>query len=62
MPMTGKQMLILAEKNGWKLTRINGSHHIMWKESFAPVSIPIHGNKALKKGIEHQLLKNFGLR
>lgn len=62
MPMTGKQMLLLAEKNGWRLTRINGSHYIMWKENFNPVSIPVHGNKDLKKGMEQKLLKSLGIQ
>ncbi|WP_313540074.1 type II toxin-antitoxin system HicA family toxin [Enterococcus sp.] len=62
MPITGKQMLRFAEKNGWQLTRINGSHFIMWKEGCAPVSIPVHGNKPLKKGLTLKLLKQLGLR
>jgi len=62
MPMTGKDMLKLAIKNGWKKVRTNGSHIIMEKEGFLPVSIPIHGNRDLKKGIESSLLKDLGLR
>jgi predicted RNA binding protein YcfA (HicA-like mRNA interferase family) len=39
--MTGKEFIKLLKKEGWKLDRINGSHHIMIKEkidSFRPSS------------------------
>ena len=62
MPLTGKELLKIAEKNGWKEVRINGSHHIMEKSGFEPISIPIHGNKDLKKGMEQKLLKGLGLK
>ena len=38
--MKGKELIKLLKKEGWKLDRINGSHHIMEKEGkvvFAPV-------------------------
>lgn len=30
--VTGKKMAKLAESKGWRLARINGSHHIYVKE------------------------------
>jgi predicted RNA binding protein YcfA (HicA-like mRNA interferase family) len=40
------------------LLRINGSHHIYGKAgSVVRLSIPIHGNKALKSGLLRHLLK-----
>ncbi|WP_297076618.1 type II toxin-antitoxin system HicA family toxin [uncultured Enterococcus sp.] len=62
MPLTGKKMLKLALKNGWQEMRVAGSHHIVTKEGFLPVSIPVHGNKDLKKGIEQTLLRDLGLK
>ncbi|MGX7197931.1 type II toxin-antitoxin system HicA family toxin [Enterococcus olivae] len=62
MPLTGKSLLKLAEKNGWKKVRTAGSHNIVVKEGFQPVSIPVHGNKDLKIGIEQKLLKDLGLK
>ncbi|MHC9540667.1 MAG: type II toxin-antitoxin system HicA family toxin [Vulcanimicrobiota bacterium] len=56
--MTGKQMKKKYEDNGWELDRINGSHHIMKKGEHTE-SIPIHGNKELKKGTESKLLKRL---
>jgi len=61
MPLTGKQMLKLAKKNGWKIARIAGSHHIMIKEGFPPVAIPVH-SKDLKKGTEQSIRKDLGLK
>ena len=55
-------MLKLALKNGWQEMRVAGSHHIVTKEGFLPVSIPVHGNKDLKKGIEQTLLRDLGLK
>jgi Predicted periplasmic or secreted lipoprotein len=62
MPLSGKQILKLAKNNGWKLERISGSHHIVVKDGFPPVPIPVHGNKDLKKGIENKLKKELGLK
>lgn len=61
MPLTGKEMLKLAQKNGWRVARINGSHHIMVKDGFSPVPIPVH-NKDLKRGTEQKILKDLGLK
>ena len=62
MPMSGKEMLRKAKKSGWKLDRVDGSHHIVEKKGFKPVSIPVHGNKDLPKGLESNLLKGLGLK
>jgi len=60
MPMTGKEMLKLFVKNGWRLDHITGSHHIVIKGD-SSVSIPVH-NKDLKKGLEQRLLKLGGFK
>lgn len=60
--MTGKQVILLMKKNGWTVGRINGSHHIMMKEGFPPVSVPLHGTKDLKPGTLHAILKASGLK
>jgi predicted RNA binding protein YcfA (HicA-like mRNA interferase family) len=54
--VSGKTFAKLLEKHGWKLQRINGSHHVYTKpDNPARISVPIHGNKPLKVG----LLKHF---
>jgi predicted RNA binding protein YcfA (HicA-like mRNA interferase family) len=62
MPLTGKDILDLAIQAGWIKIRQNGSHHIVEKEGHHTVSIPVHGNKDLGKGLEYKLLKDLGLR
>lgn len=48
----------LAEQKGWILARVQGSHHIYTKAGRVErVVIPIHGNKALKIGLQRSLMK-----
>ena len=59
---SGRELARLVERNGWKLLRNNGSHHIYGRPgSVVRLSIPIHGNRALKTGLLVHLLKVAGL-
>ena len=54
----GDEFAKILERHGWKLLRINGSHHIYGKTgSIVRISIPIHGNKPLKIGLLNHLIK-----
>lgn len=55
-------MIKLLTKNGYKLIRITGSHHILYKEGEKELVVPVHGKKDLRKGLEIALLKDAGLR
>ena len=60
--VSGRAFARLAERRGWKLLRINGSHHIYGKEgSVVRLTIPIHGNTALKTGLQRHLMKLAGI-
>ena len=60
--LSGKELAKLLEQRGWERARIQGSHHIYRKAgSTVRLSVPIHGNQALKKGLLHHLLKAAGL-
>ncbi len=59
--MTGKKLIKLLIINGWKLDRINGSHHIMIKYD-KTISIPVHGNSDLPIGLLNKLLKQGEIR
>jgi predicted RNA binding protein YcfA (HicA-like mRNA interferase family) len=50
----------LKEK-GWRLDRIEGSHHIMVKGS-RTLSVPVHGSRDLGKGLLNALMKQGGLK
>ena len=53
-----KRMSKLAIKVGWKLARIQGSHHVFVKDGrMERVVIPVHGNKSLKIGLQRALMK-----
>ncbi len=54
MPISGKEMLKLFQKAGWKILRTKGSHVIIGKNDERE-TIPMH--KELKKGLESYLLK-----
>jgi len=55
--LTGKEFSKLLEKKGWILARINGSHHIYIKSgTIYRISLPIHGNKPLKIGLQRHLM------
>lgn len=56
MPMSGKKMLKLYEKNGWQVLRQKGSHVNLGKGTQRE-TIPMH--KELAKGMEHKLLKRL---
>ncbi len=62
-PVSGKAFAKLLEAKGWKLARVNGSHHIYGRPgSNVRLSIPVHGNSPLKKGLLPHLLKQAGLK
>ncbi|WP_084222591.1 type II toxin-antitoxin system HicA family toxin [Thioalkalivibrio paradoxus] len=57
-PVSGKSFCKVLETKGWKLRRINGSHHIYGKAGeSARVSVPVHGNALLKIGLQRHLMK-----
>jgi len=57
--MTGKDAIKRLEQEGWRLSRIKGSHHIMVKGGLEN-TIPVHGNKDLKKGLFYKIAKKAG--
>ena len=56
--ISGKRLCRLLEANDWQLKRTNGSHHIYAKAGIAArISVPVHGNKPLKLGLQKNLMK-----
>jgi predicted RNA binding protein YcfA (HicA-like mRNA interferase family) len=61
--VSGKRFATLAEEKGWRLARINGSHHIYTQEGrMERLVIPIHGNQTLKQGLQRSLMKIVPIR
>ena len=60
--ISGKRLCRLLESRGWQLRRINGSHHI-YSRVGTPVriSVPVHGDRPLKRGLQAHLMKLAGI-
>ena len=60
--ISGKRFCRLLESRGWQLRRINGSHHI-YSRAGTPVriSVPVHGDRTLKRGLQAHLMKLAGI-
>jgi predicted RNA binding protein YcfA (HicA-like mRNA interferase family) len=63
MPITGKEMIKLLERHGWQVVRIKGSHHMMVKPGVPEnISVPVHGNQPLGRGLESDILRKAKLK
>jgi len=60
--MNGKQIIKKLQKEGWKLDRVNGSHHIMIKDGERSVSVPVHGSTDTGKGLLSTIEKQTGVK
>ena len=61
-PLNGRAFARLIETRGWSLLRVNGSHHIYGRPGdTARLSVPVHGNKPLKLGLQRHLARLAGL-
>ena len=60
--VSGKTMVRLLESLGWRVIRIQGSHHILHKAGAGvPFPVPVHGNQDVKIGTLRRILKQAGL-
>lgn len=57
--MKNKELLKLLLKNGWQLSEIKGSHHILTKNG--KIEVIVHG-KDMKIGLLTKILKRTGLK
>jgi predicted RNA binding protein YcfA (HicA-like mRNA interferase family) len=59
--MNGKEVIAKLKAAGWKLDRVNGSHHIMAKDGKS-VPIPVHGTKDLGSGLLSAIQRQTGVK
>jgi predicted RNA binding protein YcfA (HicA-like mRNA interferase family) len=60
--LCGREFCRLLEKHGWRLRRIAGSHPIYAHPELPKIlSVPVHGGKTLKQGLQQALLKAAGI-
>ncbi|MBN1961798.1 MAG: type II toxin-antitoxin system HicA family toxin [Deltaproteobacteria bacterium] len=56
--VSGKKFCKLLEIKGWQCARVTESHHIYIKRgNTTRLSVPVHGNKDIKTGLLHALMK-----
>jgi predicted RNA binding protein YcfA (HicA-like mRNA interferase family) len=59
--MNGKDIIQKLKTNGWRLDRVNGSHHIMVKEGRA-VPVPVHGTRDISAGLVAAIARQTGVK
>lgn len=59
--MNGKDIIKKLQADGWRLDRINGSHHIMAKGGVA-VPVPVHGNRDVGPGLVAAIARQSGVK
>ena len=56
--VSGRRFCRLLEARGWRLVRVNGSHHIYMRDDTPHrMSVPVHGNADLKIGLQRKMMK-----
>jgi predicted RNA binding protein YcfA (HicA-like mRNA interferase family) len=62
-PVSGKRMCKILEAKGWRLARVTGSHHIfVIPGRNTRISVPVHGNRDLKAGLQEAVMKLADIR
>ena len=60
--ISGKAFCSVLERNGWKLIRVRGSHHVFASpDGHNMTVVPVHENHDLKDGLLKHLLKHTGI-
>jgi len=61
-PLSGRRFCRLLERHGWTLLRVHSSHHVYGKPGERiRISVPVHGNRLLKRGLQQRLVKLAGI-
>ena len=56
--VSGAELAKAITRNGWKLARVKGSHHVYIKDGRPErIVIPFHGSQRLKVGLLKFLMK-----
>ena len=60
--IAGTELCQKLERAGWALKRVRGSHDIYAKAGEKKIlSVPVHGNKAVKPGLATRLAKDANI-
>jgi predicted RNA binding protein YcfA (HicA-like mRNA interferase family) len=55
--ITGKELIKLLQSMGFEITRTKGSHVRLWLKDKKATTVPIHGNKAIPKGLLRKIIR-----
>ena len=55
--ISGKEFIRLLEKLGFRVIRINGSHHRMKHDDGRLTTIPVHKNDPVPKGLLRKIIR-----
>jgi len=59
--VNGKQVIKALERNGFKVIRASGSHHIL-SNGQCKVTVPVHGSADVKIGTLKSIEKQAGVK
>ncbi len=60
--VSGNKLIKVLAIKGFTLNRVNGSHHILVDlKNKITISVPVHQNQSLGKGITLAILKDAGI-
>jgi predicted RNA binding protein YcfA (HicA-like mRNA interferase family) len=60
--VSGRYVIRALEKLGFRLDRIEGSHHMMVKEGHSrSIPVPVHGSKSLPAGTLRSIIRMAGV-
>jgi predicted RNA binding protein YcfA (HicA-like mRNA interferase family) len=56
--VSGRELIAALHRIGWSVARVHGSHHILTHpDNPVRISVPLHGNRPLKRGLLRHLVK-----
>jgi predicted RNA binding protein YcfA (HicA-like mRNA interferase family) len=59
--VAGARIVRALERQGFKVARVSGSHHIMRHPDGRGTTVPVHGNRDVAKGTLRGILSDVGL-
>jgi len=60
LEFNSRKLLKMLEKDGWRVVRINGSHHTLKKKGVKHPIIFVHPKKDLPIGLVRRIYKDAG--
>jgi predicted RNA binding protein YcfA (HicA-like mRNA interferase family) len=55
------RMIRALVRLGWTVDRVAGSHHVLVKPGYRPITVPVHRGRAMKEPIVRAILKQAGV-